>query len=151
MKISQLVLILLTKNRFSAAILNFFYHTGSRFFEPIFFTNHYHRTWKFAIRILKISQLVLVLLAKKRFSAAILNFYDQTGSRFVDLIFFTNHHHRIWKFAIWILKIYQLVLVFWTKNRFLAAILNFYDQTGNRILKWRSLCPIPGRIWSYAV
>ena len=120
------------KNLFSVAILNFFDQTGSRFFEPIFFTNHYHQTWKFAIKILKISQLVFVLWTKNRFSAAILNFYDQTGSRFFDPIFFTNHYHQTWKFAIRILKIYLQVLVLLTKNRFSAAILNFYDQTGSK-------------------
>ena len=67
--------------RFLVAILKFSDETESRFFKPLDFTIHYHRTWKFAIRILKISQLVLVLLTKNRFSAAILNFYDQTGSR----------------------------------------------------------------------
>jgi len=151
LKISQLVLVLLTKNRFLAAILNFYDQTGCRFFKPIFFTNHYHLTWKFAIRILKISQLVLVLLTKNRFSAAILNFHDQTGSRFFQPIFFTNHYYRTWKFAIRILKISQLVLVLSTKNRFSAAILIFYDQTGSKILKSRLLCPIPGQTWSYAV
>ena len=125
LKISQLFLVLFTKTRFSAAILNFYDQTGSRFFETIFFSNHYHWTWKFAIRILKISQLVLVLFTINRFSAAILNFYDQTGSRFFETIFFTNHYHQTWKFATKISKISQLVLVLLTKNRFSAAILNF--------------------------
>ena len=118
LKISQLVLVLLTKNRFSVAILNFYDHTGSRFFQPIFFTNHYYRTWKFAIRILKISRLVLKLSAENRFSAAILNFYDQTESSFMNRPFFSNHNHRTWKFAIRILKISLLLLVLLTKNRF---------------------------------
>ena len=61
-------------NRFSVAILNFFDIPWSRFFEPIFFTNHYYYTWKISIKILKISQWVLKLLATNRFSAAILNF-----------------------------------------------------------------------------
>ena len=52
-------------------------------------------------------------------------------------------------FEFW--KISQLVLVLSTKNRFSAAILNFYNQTGSKILKSRLLCPIPGRTWSYAV
>ena len=141
----------MTKNRFSAAILNFYDQTGSRFFEPIFFTNHYHRTWKFAIRILKICQLVFVLLTKNRFLAAILNFYDQTGSRFFDPIFLTNYYHQSWKFAFKILKISQLVLQLLAKKRFSAAILNFYDQTGSRILKSRLQGPILVQTWSYAV
>ena len=45
--------------RFLVAILKFSDETGSRFFEPLDFTIHYHRTWKFAIRISKISQLNL--------------------------------------------------------------------------------------------
>ena len=32
------------KNRFSLVIFNFFDQTGSRFFGPIFFTNHYYQT-----------------------------------------------------------------------------------------------------------
>ena len=115
------------KKRFLVAILKYSDETRSRFFEPLDFTIHYHQTWKFAIRVLKISQLVLDLLAKNRFSAAILNFYDQTGSRFFEPIFFTYHYHQTWKFAIRISKISQLVLVLLTKNRFSAAILNFYD------------------------
>ena len=135
MKISQLVLKLSAKNQFSAAILNFYDQTGSRIFEPIYFTNHYHRSWKFAIKNLKISQLFLKLSAKKRFSAAILNFYDQTGSRIFEPIYFTNHDHRSWKFAIKTLKISQLVLKLSAKNRFSAAILKMYDQTGSRIFE----------------
>ena len=151
LKISQLVLVLLTKNRFSAAIFNFYDQTGSRFFEQIFFANHYHRTWKFAIRILQISQLVLVLLTKNRFSAAILNFYDQTGSRFFEQIFFANHYHQTWEFAIRILQISQLVLVLLTKNRFLAAILNFYDQTGSRIFDQYFFPNHYHRTWIYVI
>ena len=86
-------------------MLIFFDQTGSRFFDLIFLTYYYHRSWKFAIKILKISQLVLQLLAKKRFSAAILNFYDQTGNRIFEPIFFPNLYYRTWKFAIKILKI----------------------------------------------
>ena len=137
--------------RFLVAILKFSDETESRFFKPLDFTIHYHRTWKFAIRILKISQLVLVLLTKTRFSAAILNFYDQTGSRIFETIFFTNFYYRTWKSAIRILKMSELVLKLSAKNRFLAAILNFYDQTGSRILKSRLQGPIPGQTWSYAV
>ena len=135
LKISQLVLVLLTKNRFSAAILNFYDQTGSRIFEPIYFTNHYHRSWKFAIRILKIYQWVLNLSAKTRFSAAILKFYDHTGSRIYELIYLTNHYHRSWKLTVKILKISQLVLKLLAKNRFSAAILNFYDHTGSWIFE----------------
>ena len=51
--------------------------TRSRFFEPLDFTTHFHRTWKFAFRILKISQLNLYLLTKNRLLAAILIFYNQ--------------------------------------------------------------------------
>ena len=87
----------------------------------------------------------------KRFLVAILKFSDETESRFFKPLDFTIHYHRTWKFAIRILKISQLVLVLLTKNRFSAAILNFYDQTGSKILKSRLLCPIPGRTWSYAV
>ena len=116
LKISQLVLVLLTKNRFSAAILNFYDQTGSRNFEPIYFTNHYHRSWQFAIKILKISQLLLKLSAKNRFLAAILNFYDRTGSRIFETIFFTNFCYRTWKSAIRILKISLLVLELWGNN-----------------------------------
>ena len=135
LKISQLNLDLLTKNRFSAAILYFYDITGSIFFLIIDFTNHYHQTWKFAIRILKIPQLVLVLLTKNRFSAAILNFYDQNGSRFFEPIFFTNYYHQNWNFAIKILKISKLNLHYLTKNWFSAAILNFDDQTGSRFIE----------------
>ena len=45
------------------------------------------------IENLKIFKLVLELSAKKLFLAAILNFYDQTGSRFFKSIFFTNHYY----------------------------------------------------------
>ena len=74
-----------------------------------FFTNHYHPSWKFAIRILIISQLVRKLLAKNQFQATILNFYDKTGSRVFEPLFFKNHYHRSWKFAIRIFNISQLV------------------------------------------
>ena len=70
------------KKRFLVAILKLSDETGSRFFEPLDFKIHYHRTWKFAIKILKISQLNLDYLTKNRFSAAFLNFYDLTGSIF---------------------------------------------------------------------
>ena len=114
------------KTRFSVTILNFLDQTGSRFFEPIFLTNYYHRSWKFAIRILKISQLVLKLLAKNRFSAAILNFYDQTGIRIFEPIFFINLYYRTWKFAIKVLKISQLVLKLSAKNRFFGCHFEFF-------------------------
>ena len=135
MEIYQLVLELSVKNRFSVAILNFYDRTGSSIFKSIFFTNHFHRTCKFAIRSLKIAQLVLFLLMKNRFSVAILNFYDLTGSRFFEQIFFTNHYQRTWTFAVKVLKISQLVLVLLTKTRFSAAILNSYDQTGSRFFE----------------
>ena len=70
------------KKRFLVAILKFSDETGSRLFEPLDFKIHYHRTWKFAIKILKISQLNLDYLTKNRFLAAFLNFYDLTGSIF---------------------------------------------------------------------
>ena len=92
------------KNRFSVAILNLKDQTGSRFFKPIFYTNPVYHTWKYSIIILKLCKLVLKLLVKNRFSATILNFYDQTGSRILEPNFFTNHYHRSWKFAIRILK-----------------------------------------------
>ena len=151
MKISHLVLKLSAKTRFSVAILNFYDQSGNKILDPINFTNHYHRSWKSAINILKISQLVLKLSAENQFSATILNFYDQTGSRFYEPIFFTKLYYWTWKFAIRILKISQLVLMLSAKNRFSAAILNFYDQTWNRILKSRLQGPIPGQTWSYAV
>ena len=132
LKIYQLVFKLSAKTRFSASILKFDDQTGSRIFELIIFTNHYHRSWKFAIRILKISQLVLKLLAKNRFSAAILNFYDQTGCRFFEPIYFTNYYYQSWNLANRILKISQLVLKLLVENRFSAAILNFNNQTGSR-------------------
>ena len=88
---------------------------------------------------------------KNQFSVAILNFFDQSGSRIFEPIFFTNLYYRSWKFAIRILKINQLVLKLWAKTRFSAAILNFYDQTGSRILKSRLQGPIPVQTWSYAV
>ena len=113
------------KNQFSAAILNFYDQTGNRIFEIVYSINHYHQSWKFTIKILKISQLVLKLLAKNRFSAAILNFYDHTGSWIFEPIYFTNHYHRSWKFTVKILKISQLVLKLLAKTRFSAAILNF--------------------------
>ena len=108
----------MTKNQFLAAILNFHDQTGSRIFEPIFFTNLYYRSWKFAIRILKIYQWVLNLSAKTRFSAAILKFYDHTGSRIYEPIYLTNHYHRSWKFTVKILKISQLVLKLLAKTGF---------------------------------
>ena len=88
---------------------------------------------------------------KNLFLKVILKFSDETGSKFLEPLDFTILFHRTWKFAIRILKISQLVLVLLTKNRFSAAILNFYNQTGSKILKSRLLCPIPGRTWSYAV
>ena len=151
MKIYQLVLKLLAKTRFSAAILNFYDHTGSWIFEPIYFTNHYHRSWKFAIKILKISQLVLKLSVKNRFLAAILRFYDHTGSRIYEPIYLTNHYHRSWKFAVKILKISQLVLKLLAKNRFSAAILNFYDRTGSRIFKPIYFTKDYHRSWKFAI
>ena len=124
-----------TENPVFGGNFEFFNQTGSRFFEPIFLTNYNHLLWKFAIGILKISQLVLKLLAKNRFSAAILNFFDRTGSRIFEPIFFTYHFYQTWKFAIIILKISQLVIKLLAKNRFSAAILNFYDQNGSRNFK----------------
>ena len=135
MKISQLFFKLSVKNRSSSAILIFYDQTGSRIYKTIFFTNFYYRTWKSAIRILKMSELVLKLSAKNRFLAAILNFYDQTGSRIFEPLYFTNHYHLSWKFAIEILKLSQLVLKLAAKSWFSAAILKFYDQTGSRIFK----------------
>ena len=123
------------KNRFSAAVLNFPDETGSRFFILIYCTDHYYRTWKFAIRISKISQLVLEFLAKYGFSAAILNFPDETGSRFFYLIYFSNHYHRTWKFAFRIFKISQLVLELLAKKRFSAFNLHFPHETGNRFIE----------------
>ena len=76
------------KKRSLMVILKFSDKTRSRFFEPLDFTIHFNRTWKLAIRILKISLLNLDLLTKNRFSAAILNFYDQTGSSFLNKPFF---------------------------------------------------------------
>ena len=54
------------KNAFRAKKTGFDGHfeTEIRLFEPLDFIIHYHGAWKFAIRILKISQLVLVLLTK---------------------------------------------------------------------------------------
>ena len=95
------------KKRFLVAILHFPLETGKRFIERICFTNYYYQTWKFTIRILEIYQLVLKLWTKNRFSVAILNFYDQTGSRIFEPIYFTNHFYRTWKFAFRILKIFQ--------------------------------------------
>ena len=113
------------KKRFLVAIFKLSDETGSRFFESLDFTIQYHPNWKFAIRILKLSQLALELLAKYAVSAAILNFPDEAGSRFFELIYFTNHYYRTWKFAFRILKISQLNLYLLTKNRLLAAILIF--------------------------
>ena len=94
------------KKRFMVANLKLSDETGSRFFEPLDFKIHYYRTWKFAIRIFKISQLVLVKLTKNRFSAAILNFYDKTGSRFLNqyfLLITTNEPENLplefWKYV----------------------------------------------------
>ena len=70
------------KRHFFMAILKFSDETGSGFFELLDFKIHFHRTWKFAIKILKISQLNLDYLTKNRFSAAFLNFYNLTGSIF---------------------------------------------------------------------
>ena len=50
--------------------------------EPIFFTKHYYQTLNFAIKISEMSQLGLELLVKNLFLAAILNFPEETGSRF---------------------------------------------------------------------
>jgi len=71
----------IVKKMFSAAILNFLDENGSRFFKPIYCTDYYYRSKKFAIRILKLSQLVLELFPKYRVLATILNFLDESGSR----------------------------------------------------------------------
>ena len=134
-----------------ATIFNFPDETGSRFFRTYILHYSLHRTWKFAVRISKISLLVLKLLAKKRFLAAILNFSHETGSRFIEPIFFTNHYHRTWKSAINIYKMSQLVLELLAKNRISAAILNFPDETGSRFSKPRGVCPNRGPTWTYAV
>ena len=121
LKISQLVLKLLAKNRFSAAILNFYDHTGRRIFEPILFYWSLLSNLKICHYNLENISISSQISAKDRFSAAILNFYDHTGSRIFEPIYFTNHYHRNWKFAIKILKISQLVLKFLAKNRFLRT------------------------------
>ena len=123
------------KKRFLVAILKLSHETGIRFFEPLDFIIHYHRTWKFAIRILKISQLNLDSLTKNRFSVVVLIIFDQNGINFFLIIDFPNRYIRTWKSANRILKIAQLVLVLLTKNRFSAAIFNFYDQTGSRFFE----------------
>ena len=110
--------ILNIKSWFSVVILNFYDQTGSRFFEPIFFTNHDYRTWKYCIRILKIYQLVLKLSTKNRFPVAIMTFYDKPEVDFSNPYFVTNHVYRTWKYSIRILKIYQLVLKLSAKTRF---------------------------------
>ena len=117
LKISQLVLVLLAKYGLSAAILKFLDKTWSRFFDLIYFTDNYYHSWKFAFGISKISQLVLELLAKNRFLAAILHFLHKTGGRFIEPIFSTNHYYLNWKFAIKISQTSQLVLHFLAKNR----------------------------------
>ena len=93
------------KKRFLMAILKFSEKTGSRFLGPFDFTIHYHRTWMFTIRVLKISQLNLDLLTKNRFPVAILYFYDLTGSIFfliIDLQITTikpeNFPFEFWKY-----------------------------------------------------
>ena len=111
----------MAKKRFSAAVLNFPDETGSLSFIPLYCTDHYCRTWKFAIRISKISQLVLKFFAKYGFSAAILKFPDETESRFFDLIYFTNHYFRAWQFAIKTSNMSQLILEFLAKYGFSAA------------------------------
>ena len=102
-----------------------FDQSWSRIFEPISLTYLYYRSWKFAIRNLKIYQWVLNLSAKTRFSAAILKFFNP-GSRIYKPIYLTNHYQQSWKSTVKILKISQLVLKLMAKNRFSAAILNFW-------------------------
>ena len=135
---------------------DFFDKTGGRFFEPIFLTNYYYLPWKFAIRILKISQLVLKLSVKNRFLMAILNFFDKTGSRFFKPLYFTNHYHRSWKFAIEIFKIAQLVLNLSAKNRFRRQFCIFTTKpevefSNLYILQITTIDPenLPLKFWQY--
>ena len=93
------------KNSFWWPFWNFLKKTGSRFLGPFDFTIHYHRTWMFTIRVLKISQSNLDLLTKNRFPVAILYFYDLTGSIFfliIDLQITTikpeNFPFEFWKY-----------------------------------------------------
>ena len=151
LKISQIVLEILAKKRFSRLFWNFLTKQEVDFsilyillittielenlpLEFLKYLNYFSRNWQ----IKGFWRLFLIFLTKQEVD-------------FFELICFTNDHYRTWNFAFWILKISQLVLVLLTKKRFSAAILNFYDQTGSKILKSRLLCPIPGRTWSYAV
>ena len=86
--------------------------TGSRLWKIIITDVWSYWTRKCAVINLKISQLVLELLAKYGFSAAILKFPDETGCSFFYLIYFSNHYHRTGKFTFRIFKISQLVLEF---------------------------------------
>ena len=67
--------------------------------------------------------------------AAILNFPERTGSRFWEPKMFTCACHLSWTYAVRILKICPIVLELFKKKLFLAAILNFSDQTGSRCEK----------------
>ena len=139
MKLCQLVLELLAKNRFSAAVLYFPDETGSRFFYTIYFSNHFHRTWKFAFRIFKISHLFLELLAKNRFSAANLHFLHENGSRFIKPIFFTNHYYRTWKFAIKISKT-RIKVKKWHFFRWYEKKLKFCSFCENLLFNFQRIC-----------
>ena len=61
---------------------------------------------------------------KKRFSAAILDFPDETGSRLFEPINCTDHYYQTWKFASRILKLSKLVFELLPKYDVSATILN---------------------------
>ena len=67
----------------------------------------------------------LKLVAKTRFSAAILILSEQTESRFLEPICSRGECYLKWAYPVGILKIRTLDLKFFTKSRFSAAILNF--------------------------
>ena len=61
--------------------------TGSRFFKPIIFKYHFYRTWKLAIKISKMSLLVLELLAKYGFQRLFWIFLTKQEVDFSNLLF----------------------------------------------------------------
>ena len=70
------------------AILKFSDETRRIFLEPLDFTIHYNRTWKLAIRILKISQFNLNLLTKTGFRRPFWIFKSKPEVVFFNQYFF---------------------------------------------------------------
>ena len=93
------------KKTFLMAILKFSDETRRRFFEPLDFTIHYNRTWKFAIRMLIISQFNLDLLTKTGFWRPFWIFKTKPEVVFLNQYFFLittiepeNLPFKFWKY-----------------------------------------------------